>query len=151
MVTTIVHNHMNAATPMDVDMHIINFEKEKSYGDSEEYEDKPEEDHDSEQLVHQDEEGGSMCHIGQSSEGGWQTKGKLKDTWEIRGQHGTTERKTGHRSRECWSGRSRGRGTGKQKDKEDTSRASTDTNAATMATTAAATAATAATREAASS
>ena len=146
MVTTIVHNHMNAATPMDVDTHIIDIEKEKAYGDSEEYEDNLEQDHDSEQHVHQDEEGGSMCHMGQSSAGGWQTKGKLQGT----GKFDTARYncgKTGHRSRECWSERSRGKGTDEQKDKEDTSRASTDTKAATMATTAAATAATAATRE----
>ena len=34
--TTIAHNHNNAATPMDVDTHIMSIEREKSQGDSEE-------------------------------------------------------------------------------------------------------------------
>ena len=39
VVTTIVHNHTNAATPMDVDTHIVSIEKEKSHGESAENED----------------------------------------------------------------------------------------------------------------
>ena len=36
--TTIVHNHNNAATPMDVDTHTsMSIEREKSQGDSEEF------------------------------------------------------------------------------------------------------------------
>ena len=34
--TTIVHNHNNAATPMDVDTHIMSIEREKPQGESEE-------------------------------------------------------------------------------------------------------------------
>ena len=74
MVATIVRN---AATPTDVDTQIMSIEKEKSHGESEEYEDKPEEDHDSEQDGYQDEEGGPICYVGKSSsEGGWKLKGK---------------------------------------------------------------------------
>ena len=62
-VTTIVH--MTAATPTDVDTHthILSIENERSYGESEDYEDKPEEDHDSEQHGYQDEEGGPICYM----------------------------------------------------------------------------------------
>ena len=35
--TTILHNHNNAATPMDAGTHIMSIEKEKTQGDSEEY------------------------------------------------------------------------------------------------------------------
>ena len=72
VVTTIVRIHMNAATPMDVDTHIISIEKEKPQGECEECEDEPEEDHDSEQHGYQDEEGGPICFMG------WQTKRQWK-------------------------------------------------------------------------
>ena len=75
---------MNAATPMDVDTHIMSIEKEKSCGESEEYEDKPVEDHEGEQHGFPDEEGGPICFMGKSSEGGWQTKDKSKGKGQIR-------------------------------------------------------------------
>ena len=39
VVTTIVHDHMDAATPIEVDAHVMSIEKETSRGESEEYED----------------------------------------------------------------------------------------------------------------
>ena len=81
MVMTIVHS---AATPMDVDTQTMSIEKEKSHGASEEYEDKLMEDHDSEQHGYQDEEGGPICCMGKSSEGGWKIKGKPKGERKIR-------------------------------------------------------------------
>ena len=63
---TIMHNHMNAATRLDVDTHIMSIEKETSYGESDEYEKKSMQDHDSEQHG----------NIGTSSERGRQAKGK---------------------------------------------------------------------------
>ena len=36
LVTTIVRNHMNAATQVDVDAHIMSIEQEKSHRESEE-------------------------------------------------------------------------------------------------------------------
>ena len=76
VVTKIVHNHMNAATPMDVDKYITSIERrKKSHGESEENDDISEEDHDSEKDGYQDEEGGPTCFTG-DSEGRWQTTGK---------------------------------------------------------------------------
>ena len=60
MVTTIVHNYTSPASPMDVDTHTMTTEQETSHGEGEKYEDKPEEDHDSEQHGYQDEEGGHI-------------------------------------------------------------------------------------------
>ena len=56
VVTTFGHNHMNAATPMDV-------EEEVSWR-NEGHEDKPDEDHGREQHGYQDEEGGPICFMG---------------------------------------------------------------------------------------
>ena len=63
----------------------MSIENESSYGESEDYEDKPEEDHDSEQHGYQDEEGGPTCHRGKNSEGGWQTQGQLKEKGHLDG------------------------------------------------------------------
>ena len=76
VVTTLVHNHMTAATKMDVDTltHIMSMVKAKFRGESEHCEDKPEEDHDSEQHGCQDEEGRPTCYmekeLGKSKEQG---------------------------------------------------------------------------------
>ena len=113
MVTTTVHN---TATPMDVDTQTMRIEMETSHGENEEYEDKPEEDHDSEQHGYQDEEGGPTCYVGKSSEGGWKTKGKPKEKGKFDGACYNCG-KTGHRSRDCWSERSKGKGKDEQKGK----------------------------------
>ena len=57
VVTTIAHSCHDAGRWW-THTHHEHRELEKSYGESEEYEDKPEEDHDSEQRGYQDEEGG---------------------------------------------------------------------------------------------
>ena len=61
VVTTIVHNHMTAATPIDLDTH-THHEQREEHRESEDYEDQTEEDHDSEQHDYLDEEGGPTCH-----------------------------------------------------------------------------------------
>ena len=93
---------------VDVDTHIMSIETEKAYGESEEYDDKPVEDHDSEQYGYQDEEGGPCATWGKSSERGCQTRGKSKEKGKF---HGACYKygKMGHRSRDCWSERSKGK------------------------------------------
>ena len=108
MVTTRVHN---TATPMDVDKQTMSIEKEKSHGESEEYEDKPEEGHNSEQHG-----GGPICYVGKSSGGGWKTKGKPKEKGEFDGACCNCG-KTGHRSRDCWSERGKDKGKDEQEGK----------------------------------
>ena len=61
---------MNAATPMDVDTHLMSAKKEKSLGETEGCKDKPDEDHGSEQHAYRDEEGGPVCFLGENSQGG---------------------------------------------------------------------------------
>ena len=53
---------------MDVDTHIMSIEEEKSEGECEEYGDKSDEDHGSEQHSYHDEEGGPICFTGKNSE-----------------------------------------------------------------------------------
>ena len=115
---------------MDVDTRITSIEKEKSHGESEEYEDEPEEDHDSEQHGYQDEEGGPICCIGKSSEGGWHTKGKSEGKGQVDGAC-SYYGKTGHRSRDCWSEWAKAKARANRNGKEEKPTASTDTVAAT--------------------
>ena len=127
MVTTIVCNHMNAASPVDVDAHIMSIEKEKSHRESEEYEDKAVEAHDNGEHLYQDEEGGPICYMGESSEGGWQTTGKSKGKGKPT-EHATT---AGRRVIDAeTSGEKGAKANGNRMEMEDTPRASTDTKAA---------------------
>ena len=84
VVTTIVHNHMNAATPMDVDTHIMSTEKEKSYGGSEEYKEKPEEDHEGDQHVSKTRKADPYAtwERAQKEDGRPQTSRRVKDKFD---------------------------------------------------------------------
>ena len=141
---------MNAATPMDVDTHIVSIEKEKTHGESEEYEDKPVEYHDSNQYGYKDEEDRPICNMGKSSDG------RIVDQRHVDGER-RIRRNMPH-LREDGSPMQRLLGVGgaqakakvNRKEKEHTPRASTDTKAATTTTLAATTTTTAACKEASS-
>ena len=61
-------------------------------------------------------EGGLTCFMGQNSGGGWQIKGKSKGIGKSDGTCCNCG-KTGHRSRDCWSERSKGKSKGKGEQK----------------------------------
>ena len=66
----------------------MSIEKGKSHGESEEYEDKSDEDHGSEQHGFQDEEGGPRCIMGMNLAGGWHMAGRRVAEAETAGVSG---------------------------------------------------------------
>ena len=123
VVTTIVHNHMSVATPMDVDKRfVMNLSDNQisSSGDMNEVDhleknDKLEGNEEEQQCVY-DENGAVICFIGKNGKGTWQQKGKGKGKERFEGACYNCG-KIGHRSRDCWSDKGKGKGKGDQKGK----------------------------------
>ena len=107
IVTTIVHNHMNTSSPMDVEKkNLMSVEKEEAEASSKEDEGQVDEGY----PVY-DEEGSFLCYIGKGASGNWQSKGKGK------GKNGIVCYncgKVGHKSKDCWA---KGKGKGDHKGK----------------------------------
>ncbi len=79
MVTTIVHNHMNAATPMDVDKkYIMSMDENKTSKEETTAGTREEEGQDEKQYPMYDEEGGFVFFIGKATEVG-RPMGKAKE------------------------------------------------------------------------
>ena len=66
--------------------------KEQSYGEGKEYEVKPVDGHDSEQHRYQNEEGGPVCYMGKSSEGGWRRRVTEAKTAGVKRSNGKDKR-----------------------------------------------------------
>ena len=117
VVTTIVHNHMSASSPMDVDKkYVMSVEKGQNHQGDNAGVEKDDNSEEEEQQCLYDEDGGFVCFIGRSSEGGWQTKGKSKGKGKFEGTCYNCG-KVGHRSRDCWSEKGKGKGKGDAKGK----------------------------------
>ena len=115
VVTTIVRNHVNAVTPMDVDIHIMSIEKEKLQGESGEYAEQSDENDVCEQHRHQYEEGRPFVLYGKERRRRMANQWQAKDHRKIGRSNATTAGKMGHGSRDCSSGRSTGKGEQKGK------------------------------------
>ena len=114
IITTIVHNHMNTSSPMDVDKKIMSLSTDNNNSeapDNEQRSQASESEHDH-QWPLMDEEGGIICYIGKNGQGEFQTKGKGKGKGKGKFQGECFNcGKFGHRSNECWSkGKSKGKG-----------------------------------------
>ena len=80
VVTTIVHNHMNASAPMDVDKKFVMSIEGQEEGKQGEVQGPEGEGYAEEGQPVYNEEGGIVCYIGKGGGGNWQVKGKGKGT-----------------------------------------------------------------------